>query len=208
METPLVSERRQIGTFPNRETYFVTVELRPAYAGSGRTVDGYHVGDYLGLSICGELVSPDRRLRDNVISSGQNRETLGELLDTPGATLDYPREELAEILAIWERWHLNGMVAGCSHQTGEGWNTRPIDPNKPLNAYGRHFEGQGQPSWNMFGWIRPDEHPNGLLGKPCPVCGYRYGSAWLVDILPGYVVDTLAAVFGFEVPELGELVTA
>jgi len=29
-----------------------------------------------------------------------------------------------------------------------------------------------------LGWLNPDKHPDGLLGKPCPVCGYKYGSAW------------------------------
>lgn len=29
-----------------------------------------------------------------------------------------------------------------------------------------------------LGFLRPDEHPEGLLEKPCPVCGYKYGSGW------------------------------
>ena len=28
------------------------------------------------------------------------------------------------------------------------------------------------------GWLYPTEHPDGILTKPCPVCGYKYGSAW------------------------------
>ena len=27
-------------------------------------------------------------------------------------------------------------------------------------------------------WVRYNEHPQGLLGKPCEVCGYKYGSLW------------------------------
>lgn len=30
----------------------------------------------------------------------------------------------------------------------------------------------------MRGWVRYEEDPRGLLGKPCPVCGYGYGTAW------------------------------
>lgn len=29
-----------------------------------------------------------------------------------------------------------------------------------------------------LGWLRETEHPEGLLCKPCPVCGYRYGAGW------------------------------
>lgn len=28
------------------------------------------------------------------------------------------------------------------------------------------------------GWLYETEHPEGILGKPCPVCGYKYGTAW------------------------------
>lgn len=41
------------------------------------------------------------------------------------------------------------------------------------------------------GWTRPDEHPRGVLTKPCPVCGYKYGSAWLREEVPDEVIETL-----------------
>ena len=34
------------------------------------------------------------------------------------------------------------------------------------------------------GWIRESEHEKGLLCKPCPVCGYKYGTKWLKEELP------------------------
>lgn len=36
------------------------------------------------------------------------------------------------------------------------------------------------------GWLRPDEHPAGILCKPCPVCGYKYGTAWKYMPIPEY----------------------
>lgn len=33
--------------------------------------------------------------------------------------------------------------------------------------------------YKTLNWIRPDEHPDGLLTKACPVCGYKYGSSWV-----------------------------
>lgn len=44
------------------------------------------------------------------------------------------------------------------------------------------------------GWTRPEEHPGGLLCKPCPVCGYKYGSAWRKRELPQSVIDFLESL--------------
>lgn len=41
------------------------------------------------------------------------------------------------------------------------------------------------------GWVKPEESPSGLLCKPCPTCGYKYGSAWLYEALPAEVVKFL-----------------
>lgn len=42
-----------------------------------------------------------------------------------------------------------------------------------------------------LGWLRPDEHPDGILTKPCPVCGYKYGSAWKTEQVPDDVLQFL-----------------
>ena len=41
------------------------------------------------------------------------------------------------------------------------------------------------------GWIRYKDHPLGFLGRPCPVCGYAYGTSWLKEDLPQDVIDFL-----------------
>jgi len=38
------------------------------------------------------------------------------------------------------------------------------------------------------GWVRPEEHPDGLLGKACETCGYHYGTAWKHEALPREIV--------------------
>ena len=38
-------------------------------------------------------------------------------------------------------------------------------------------------------WIKQDEHPDGILCKPCEVCGYKYGSAWLRVEVPADVIE-------------------
>jgi len=122
--------------------------------------------------------APDGRIR-LLESCGQIRETIVEW---------FP--EVAPLLP----WHLNDMKAACEHQEAEGWDKRPIDPSKPLNAYGRFFDGQKQDSWNMLAWIRRDEHPEGLLSEPCPTCGYRYGTAWLKRDLPSEIIALAGSV--------------
>jgi len=36
-----------------------------------------------------------------------------------------------------------------------------------------------------------DKHPLGILTKPCPVCGYEWGSSWCYEPLPQDVIDWL-----------------
>ena len=43
----------------------------------------------------------------------------------------------------------------------------------------------------MLGWLKPEEHPEGLLCRPCPVCGYRYGTSWVREEVPQDVIDWL-----------------
>lgn len=38
------------------------------------------------------------------------------------------------------------------------------------------------------GWVNQDNHPEGLLEKPCPVCSYKYGTAWLKEELPQDII--------------------
>ena len=38
------------------------------------------------------------------------------------------------------------------------------------------------------------EHPEGLLSKPCPVCGYKYGSSWLFEEIPEEILKELETI--------------
>lgn len=120
----------------------------------------------------------------------RGHKTLGEIQPAPG----WSAETVKKFFDTWDRWHANDMRAGCEHQTKEGWAEKPIDPSKPTTAYGKHFPGQKQDSWNMLAWVSQSEHPDGLLSKPCPVCGYKYGSAWLKEAVPDEVIEFLAGL--------------
>lgn len=135
------------------------------------------------LSMCGSVWKAGHT---DIISGGQNHETIASL---------FPSDpKVQRMIEVWKHWHLNDMRPGCEHQRAEGWDKRPIDPTKPLDTYGKHFPGQQHDSWNMLTWVRPDEYPDGLLTKPCPVCGYKYGSQWLTEPLP---LEIIAEVEGW-----------
>jgi len=42
-----------------------------------------------------------------------------------------------------------------------------------------------------LGGLYPSEHPEGLLGQPCPTCGHKYGSAWKKREVPEDVLQWL-----------------
>lgn len=141
--------------------------------------------EFVELSITGSIWN---NLRTDCLSCGQNLETIADF---------FPNNKRVErIVAIWKRWHLNGMKSGCAHQIAEGWDKRPIDPSKPTDAY--VDQGDGHRGWNMLIWLpRSEKHPNGLLGAPCPTCGYKFGTSWLVERLPDDVIKEIRELCSF-----------
>ena len=58
-------------------------------------------------------------IKTDIVAGGQMVDTLADL---------FPHNAKAQrIKAIWERWHLNDMLAACVHQRerGETWATHP-----------------------------------------------------------------------------------
>lgn len=53
------------------------------------------------------------------------------------------------------------------------------------------LDGAGAVETKALGWLRPDEHPRGLLTKPCEVCSYKYGTAWKKREVPEDVLTFL-----------------
>jgi hypothetical protein len=145
----------------------------------------------------------------------------------------------AKLQAIWERWHLNDLRAGCEHQRADNWGDKKVKiAHLKLNwerggkeAYGLekrtdhrlHTTGKVNlteqerelinttwyitvpaeqvsqyPKYDVerieeksTGWLYEKDHPEGVLSKPCPVCGYKYGSAWLREEVPADVLEWL-----------------
>lgn len=101
------------------------------------------------------------RARD-IDEGGQMQDTITEIPATDLLVSASARDQLVD---IWNRWHLNDMRAGCEHQRAAGWTPA---------RYGTPEYGTDDP-----------------IGKPCPMCGYRYGSAWLHEDVPADILQIL-----------------
>lgn len=71
--------------------------------------------------------------------------------------------------------------------TGEMENL--YKPRKPM------YPGdKGETETKLLGWLKPEEHPDGILCKPCPVCGYKYGTSWKKEDIPKAVIEWLLSL--------------
>ena len=148
----------------------------------------------LGKTDCGDLWITIKYIDGRLSITGvEGPKKNGDCRGSCGQCVDAAREIDQEFANMWDRWHLNDMRPGCEHQRAEQWDKRPIDPTKPLNSYGKHFDRQLLDSWNMLAWVDPTEHPDGLLTKPCPTCGYKYGTGWLLEKVPEKVLEYFAS---------------
>ena len=64
-----------------------------------------------------------------------------------------------------------------------GYDLKYYEASADKNGYFAHVEEKA------LGWLSPEEHPEGILGKACEVCGYKYGTAWMKAELPADVVE-------------------
>lgn len=61
---------------------------------------------------------------------------------------------------------------------------QPPDADSPLSGC---YEVRKREE-KAVGWVTQEEHPDGMLSRPCDVCGYAYGSRWLKEELPPEIV--------------------
>lgn len=53
-----------------------------------------------------------------------------------------------------------------------------------------------------LGWLRESEHPEGLLCRPCPVCGYEYGTSWNFFEIPDVDKQRIERLMSAETPSI------
>lgn len=146
-------------TGPARETIGPDVETIITDDGA-ETRRHVTVSDYYEISIMGAYMVKGSK-RHDVDAGGQNLDDFAGAVVDPRAS-HWTRADIRSAVAIWRRWHLNGMKAGCAHVPDAVMETTK-------------------------GYARPD-----LTATPaCPETGYRWGHAWLVEPAPEDVVTEL-----------------
>lgn len=51
--------------------------------------------------------------------------------------------------------------------------------------------GHPNTEYKTRNWISYQDHKLGFIGRPCPVCGYKYGSSWKIEEVPQDVIEWL-----------------
>lgn len=149
----------------------VTVELKPAQkVAPYLTIDFKPVPeDAVELSICGTIWNS--RHTDSACG-GQCTDEIKRL---------FPESEpVQRLCVIWDRWHLNGMNAGCRIQN-EVLKEFTFDPKK-----GDHYAQACEFLKSCDGYHLP--RPDGG--------DYKYGTAWLFEEIPNDVIEELHALIG------------
>lgn len=137
-----------------------------------RTIDFQEVRRYQELSITGvehELV----RGRWRESSWGQTSRTLLDMIKEAPTSPEAPL--LQELHDLWERWHLNGMRAGCREQAEA---LRKIDLSETKDWY-----AEACSTLKALGLYK--------VAQPHSPVAYTFGHSWLVELLPDEVIARL-----------------
>lgn len=77
------------------------------------------------------------------------------------------------------------FFAGLSYSLTTWTETPPEELAKYYEPKKLLYAGDGgHTETKALGWLKESEHPNGLLSKACPVCGYKYGTSWVYFPIP------------------------
>lgn len=111
---------------------------------------------------------------------GSCGQTLNALYNLNTLFDGWTKDKVKKLGKVWKKWHLNDMRAGCVHQRELGWKPLPykFDPEKG----------------------RASVDPDDPVGKPCPECGYKYGTQWLWEPVPEKVVKFLEGLSETDLP--------
>lgn len=100
------------------------------------------------------------------------------------------REAEAEAAAAAVEGRVANLTEAGKFMIGPDWfkdRYEAPDADSPLSGL---FEVKKRET-KRANWVSQSEHPRGVLGKPCPVCGYKFGTKWLSEEVPAEIVDWL-----------------
>lgn len=102
-------------------------------------------------------------------------------------------DALAEAADAARDWRIANLTEAGKFLIGPDWfkdRHSPPDADSPQSGL---FEVKKRET-KRANWVRPDEHPRGILGKACPECGYQFGSSWLTEEVPAEVIEFLESL--------------
>ena len=144
----------------------VELKLHRRHYAEQRDIDLNPVPDtYAEFTVCGTIDAKERgRFRD--YSGGQNLDEIAAL---------YPDNALVqEIVGLWNQYHLNGLKAG----------------SRPQTEFIKQYE-KDNPSWRYDYSAACDLLRDAGLYIDR---GYKYGHAWLLEILPEEVKNRIMEI--------------
>ena len=78
-----------------------------------------------------------------------------------------------------------------------GWSFKSETKHCNLPKILRKFYKLSKKEVKTAGWVSYDKHtPHGILTKPCPVCGYKYGTAWKYRPIPKEDLEKIKKLIG------------
>lgn len=149
-------------TFANKQWKIVLdVELRESESVYPHLdIDFNPTEKYTELSICGTVYEAvNNRWRD--VGGGQCISDLKKMFAN-----DPKAQEIAE---VWERWHLNGLKAGCREQ----------------DEFVRNYFADKRYTYDK---ACDALEKAGLYTVKRPMLEYKYGHAWLIERLPEAII--------------------
>lgn len=99
---------------------------------------------------------------------------------------------------------LSAGIADLAYQimSAEGLTDLPywINSAPDSDSIGSGLYDVDKRETKRLGWLSVDEHPQGLMSKPCEVCGYKYGTEWRTETVP---LDVIAFLESLPATSLG-----
>ena len=108
--------------------------------------------------------------------------------------------EIVEFKRGERYWELNELIndATATHEQYDEWvKISPlcdkyvieIERPKTVTAEAQELIDSGviaieKREFKTINWLTEKEHPEGMLSRKCPKCGYKYGSSWLKMEVP------------------------
>jgi len=118
------------------------------------------------LSITGDIEHYGK-----MCQGGQIRDTLEELHEKGQLDLKISEKMFNKLMKFWDRWHLNGLNAGCEHQREQ---KEEIKQEKGEDFF---HASNLETIWELDDF------------EECPQCGYKYGTSWKFEELPDKVKE-------------------